>query len=114
MADLTISSMPANGVASGDLAFDTPAAGGDKFANTGREIVFVEYSGGATGSAQVEGVIGSNGRDGAALFATTTSTVKVGGPYKPREWNTGGNVDVTYPAGVTGVTVLVVRVPLGG
>jgi hypothetical protein len=115
MADLTVTVLPANGVATGDLTFDTPAAGGDKFANTGREIVFVDQAGGATGDVQLEGVAGSeNGRDGSSLLANAAVTVKVAGPLKPREWNSGGNVDVTYPSGVTGVTVMVVRVPLGG
>lgn len=115
MADLTVNELGANGGPNnGALAFEAPAAGGDRFTNTGRELFLVEQSGAATGDAQLEGVPDScAARDGASLIANAISTLKIAGPLKPLEWNNGQNVDVTYPSGVVGVTVSVIRVPTG-
>lgn len=116
MADLTIQQLGTNGGPNdGALTLETPNAGGDRFANDGNTFLLVEFGGAATGDVQVEGVPNSDaGRDGSSLIATAVSVIKVAGPFKPRPWNNGANVDLTYPSGVTGVTLAAIRVNRAG
>jgi len=115
MADLTVNTLGANGGPdNGALTFEVPNAGGDRFGNTGRDLILVEQTGAATGDVQLEGVPDScAGRDGSSLLANAINTLKIAGPLKPTQWNNGQNVDVTYPSGITGITVGVIRVPTG-
>jgi hypothetical protein len=121
MATLTVQELPANGQGFGGqggagLTFTAAAAGGDEFSNTGREVFLIK--GGAAyvdDYAQIEGVPGSDaGRDGTATADPgAVDNVDAAGPFKTRNWNTGGVVQVTYPSGVVGLEVAVVRFTLG-
>lgn len=117
MATLTVQELPANGQGLGGITFVAADVGGDEFLNSGNEIVLV--LGGGTwvsATAQVEGVPApDSGRDGTStLDPQAVGGVDVGGPFRQRNWNTGaGATQITYPGGVTGLQVAVVRVPRG-
>lgn len=122
MATLTPDALPrfGQGYAAANaatLTAVTPAAGGDEFANTGRDIVMaLGVSGWTNETVQIEGVPSQDSaRDGTAtLNPGAVGGLDAAGPFKPRNWNTGaGNVQLTYPAGVTGLEVYVLRFTTG-
>jgi hypothetical protein len=116
MATLTVQDIPANGADSGTITFTASSGGGDDFPNDGRVLLIVKYGGTATTeTVQIEGVPSiDSGRDGTQTIAAGTSVEKMAGPFKARNWNTGsGLVQITYPGGVTGVSVAAVRFTLG-
>lgn len=117
MATLTPDDIPKFGQGLGGATAVTPAGGGDEFPNTGREFVAVlGVSGWTTETVQVEGVPSADsGRDGTAtLNPGSVGGVDIAGPFTPRNWNTGsGNVQLTYPGGVTGLELYVFRLTTG-
>lgn len=116
MATLTVQEIPQNGATLGAITYTASSAGGDEFPNDGRTILIVDYGATATTeTVQIEGVPSiDSGRDGTSTVAAGTSEQHVAGPFKPRNWNTSsGNVQLTYPGGVTGVSVAAVRFTTG-
>jgi len=116
MANIPVQSLPANGQGFGGLTFTAASASGDSFAATGNEIVLVKgATGWTTETVQVEGVPGADAaRDGTAtLDPGAVAGVDAAGPFKPRNWNNGSNIELTYPGGVTGVEVAIVRFTAG-
>lgn len=114
MATLTVQELPANGQGFGGLTFTACDVAGDEFTNTGNEIVLIKATTGwTTETAQVEGVPAiDSGRDGTAtLNPGAINDVDAAGPFKPRNWNTSSGVtQITYPGGITGLQVAVVRI----
>lgn len=110
MAVLTSQKLPANG---GELAVVFAAAdvAGDSFANPGKNVyVHIQWGASPSGNAQIEGVLDSAGRDGTStLTAAAANSTTVAGPFKPRNWNNGGSVDITYPSGVTDINIAIVE-----
>lgn len=117
MATLVPDELPRYGAGLGGLTTVTPNAGGDDFPNTGRELVMVVgVTGWTTETVQIEGVASpDSARDGTAtLNPGSIGGIDAAGPFKPRNWNTGsGNVQLTYPGGVTGLELYVFRFTTG-
>lgn len=114
MATLTVQELPANGVDLGDITFTAADVAGDEWANTGRDLVIVQFGATPSGNVQVEGVPSADsGRDGTVTFTAGANETHIGGPYKPRNFNTGGVTQLTYPGGVTDINVAIVRFTLG-
>lgn len=114
MAVLTVQELPTNGATAGEITFTAADVAGDTFVNTGREIYLVAYGGTATGTVEIEGVPSADsGRDGSSVIATATSGVHGAGPFKPRNFSNAGVVDVSYPGGITDITVAVIRFTTG-
>jgi len=116
MATIAVQTLPANGQGLAGITWTPASGGGDDFDNSGNEIVLVRAGATwTTETAQIEGVPApDSGRDGTAtLDPQAVNGVDVGGPYPGRNWNAAGSVLLTYPGGVTGLDVAVVRVPRG-
>ena len=65
---------------------------------------------------QVEGVPSQDAaRDGTStLNPGSVGGVDFAGPFKPRNWNSSnGNIALTYPGGVTGLTLFIIRFTTG-
>lgn len=110
MAALTVQDLPAN---AGELAVSFAAAdvAGDTFENDSRVFLAIQWGASPSGNVVVEGVpAADSGRDGSTtLTAGAANSITMAGPFKARNWNNGGSVDVTYPSGVTDISVAVVR-----
>ena len=87
---------------------------GMSFPNTGRELVVVDAGATpSTGDVTVEGVAAADsGRDGTSQIGSSPSMVAddiaIAGPFKPRNWNVGGIVEMSSALAGT-LTVGVVR-----
>jgi hypothetical protein len=116
MATLTVQELPRFGAALGGLTFAAADVAGDEYQATGRELVLVK---GATGwtseTAQVEGVPSQDSaRDGTSVLDPgAINDVDIAGPFRPNNWNNGGVVQITYPGGVTGLEIAIVRFTTG-
>lgn len=116
MATLTPVELPRYGAGLGALTPVTPSGGGDEFPNSGRELVVASgVTGWTSETVQVEGVpSGDAARDGTAtLNPGSVGGFDMAGPFKPRNWNASGAVQLTYPGGVTGLELYVVRFTTG-
>ena len=120
MATLTVQDLPRNGQGFGGLAgsgltFVAADVAGDEYVATGKELVLIKGgSAWVDDYAQVEGVLDASGRDGTGIIDPgAIDNVDMGGPFRPRDWNVGGIVQITYPSGVTGVEVAIVRFTTG-
>jgi len=117
MATLTVQELPRYGVGLGGVTFDAATGGGDDFPNDGRTILLVKGVGGwTTETVQVEGVPAQDSaRDGTATLnpGGASGDLDAAGPFNPRNWNLSGSVQLTYPSGVTGLEVAVVRITTG-
>jgi hypothetical protein len=114
MATLTVQELPANGATFGTLTFSAASNDGDQFAGTGREIVLVQWGGVANDVT----VVATPGADAGravdvAIADAGATTVSAAGPFKTRNFNSGGNVQLTYGGDGTNITVAVVRFTLG-
>jgi hypothetical protein len=112
MAQITVQETGANGQASGVIAFTQAEVGGDFFEATGNEIVLVK-AGAAwiDATAQIEGVPDSDaGRDGTSLLTPlAVGDIDSAGFLKQRNWAAGANVQLTYPGGILGLEVAILR-----
>lgn len=116
MATLTVQELPRYGVGLGGITFGAATGVGDDFPNDGRTILLVKgVTGWTTETVQVEGVPSQDSaRDGTAtLNPGGIGDLDVAGPFNPRNWNLSGSVQLTYPSGVTGLEVAVVRITTG-
>jgi len=121
MANIPVQSLPANGQGFGGITFTAASAGGDSYTATGNEIVVVKGQTGWTSeTVQVEGVPGADAaRDGTAtldpgsLASVDGGGLDMAGPFKPRNWNNGSTVELTYPGGETGLGIAIVRFTAG-
>lgn len=108
MAQLTIKS-PAR--VANAITAESAAAGGDKFANTGKELLLIEHTNGG-GSNVTLTVVTQNTVDGLAVSDKTIviapGTRQLLGPFPKQIYNDGdGNVNLSYSAhGDIDVTVL--------
>ena len=114
MATLTVQTLPANGAPSA-IAFAAADVAGDEFTGTGRELVAIQWGAAPSGNVQVEGVPSADsGRDGTSVLVPgAPNTVTMAGPLKPRNWNDGGVVKITYPSGIVNITVAAIRFTTG-
>ncbi len=110
MATLTVQELPANGE---ELAVSFAAAdvAGDEFANDGQIVFKVQWGASPSGNVQIEGVASADsGRDvPVTLTAGAANSVTEAGPFKKRNFNAAGVVQVTYPSGITDINVAAVR-----
>ena len=109
MAALTVQELPAN---AGELAvtFDAADVAGDTFENDSRVFLIVSFGATPSGNVVVEGVpAADSGRDGTTTLTAVADTIVMAGPFKSRNWNNSGSVEVTYPSGVTNISVAAVR-----
>ncbi len=114
MATLTVQDQPVN---AGELAITFTAAdvAGDTFANDGNTVFLVQWGAAPSGDVTIEGVPSADsGRDGTSTMAAAAeNSLTQAGPFKARNWNSAGAVDVTYPSGVTDIMVAAVRLTRG-
>lgn len=104
MATLTVQDIDLDGEAADYVAC---AAGGDQFANTGREHIHVKNTNAATRSVTVNSQRACDqgfDHDVAVVIPATTGDVMIG-PFPTERFNDGSNnVLITYSA-VTGLTI---------
>jgi hypothetical protein len=92
------------------ITFSSASAGGDQFANTGRELLLVRNG----GASSVTTTVAAQGRYRGVPFSNVTLTVPAGGeviagPFPPEVFNdANGRVNLSYSA-VTSVTVAVLQ-----
>lgn len=111
MAQLAVQDMPANG---GELTVTQNAAsvGGDNFLNDGNTYVIVIFGAAPSGNVVIEGVpAADSGRDGSITVTAAANERHVRGPFKGR--NFGASVDLSYPGGVTNISIGLVRLGNG-
>jgi len=98
MATLTVQELPANG-AELSIAW-TAATASDEFPNDGNIILAVRTVGAAGGNPSVLGVPSADsGRDVDVLITLVgTTDFQLAGPFKPRNFNAGGVVQITATA----------------
>lgn len=109
MALLTTQVTKTNGIES-LITWVAASVAGDTFVNTGNESVFIRWGVGA-GNVQVNGEPDAYGRDGTSvLTAAADGNVTTAGPFKLPNWsNSSGQVSITYPSGITGIEIAIVR-----
>lgn len=114
MADITRQDLPANGQELA-LTFAAASLAGDSFPNDGQTYFAVQWGATPSGNVQIEGVEApDSGRDGTVtMTAGAANSITVAGPFKTRNFNSGGKVDVTYPSGVTDISVAAYRSTTG-
>ncbi len=114
MADIPVQELPANGK---ELAVSFAAANlaGDSFTNDGQTTFKVQWGATPSGNVVLEGVEApDSGRDGTVtLTAGAANSVTEAGPFKTRNFNNGGKIEVTYPSGVTDINVAAVKHGIG-
>lgn len=116
MATLVVQEVPRFGAGLGGVTWTAAAGAGDDFPNDSRTLVACRAQAGWTNeTVQVEGVPAQDSaRDGTAtLDPQALNGVDIAGPFKGRNWNTGGSVQLTYPGGVTGLEVAALRITTG-
>lgn len=98
MATLAVQELPANG---GELTLSwTAASATDEFANDGNTVLVVRTTGAAGGDPTILGVPSADsGRDvDVVITLVGTTDFHVAGPFKPRNFNSGGVVQMTAAA----------------
>ena len=112
MAALTVASISRSGVTITAVAAN---AGGDTFANTGKEVLFIKnasgspitvsFAFGVSADAMVDGI-----SPPARTCVVAAGAQTLAGPFPPNKYNdVNGNVAVTY-SGVTTLTVQPIQV----
>jgi nicotinamide mononucleotide (NMN) deamidase PncC len=115
MAVLSVQSPSLAGVA---ITHNAAAGGGDSFQNSGNVYIHVKNTSGGTLTPAVKvegqgtdnfGVSGAGGTVFDQDVNLANNEEKVIGPFPPGRFNdANGRVQLTYPNGVTGVTVAVI------
>jgi hypothetical protein len=98
MATLAVQELPANG---GELTLAwTAATAADEFPNDGSTILVVRTTAAAGGNPVIKGVpAADSGRDvDVTVTLVGTSDFQLAGPFKPRNFNAGGVVQITAAA----------------
>jgi len=93
-------------------AYSACAAGGDEFANSGREVIHVKNGHTAPWTVTANSqAICSQGYDHDAAVVVTNAQERIIGPFpKARFDDANAKVQLTY-SGVTALTIAVIRVP---
>ena len=109
MATLTVQEISLTGLT---ISFAAAAGGGDQFANSGKEFLYVKNGGGGSINVTVDSqTLCDQGNDHDAVVAVGAGSEECIGPFnKGRFDDSSENVQITY-SGVTSVTVAVVRLP---
>lgn len=116
MALIATQTLPPNGAGMALLTWTQAEVGGDTFKNTNREIVLVR---GGTGwvdtTAQVEAVDDDAGRDVPVVLDAIAAVgdIQMAGPFRRKNFSDNGAVALTYPGGILGMEVAVVKFGLG-
>lgn len=108
MATITVQTVTASGL-DVDVNDVAAAAGGDDFANDGKTffLVWNQSVGALTVSFASPGVCEHGGTHPISSVSVSASGIHVFGPFAPPRFNdANGRVAVTYPGGVTSLTVL--------
>lgn len=110
MANITVQELPANGGALDPVTFSAATAGGDVYDNAEDVILWVKFGAAPSGNVTIEGVAASDsGRDGTVTVTAGANEDHVMGPFSSKNFNEGGQVYLSYPSGVTDISVAVLR-----
>lgn len=111
---ITVQALPANGEKLA-VSYTAADASGMTFSNSGRELVLVNgTTAPAASGVVVEGVAApDSGRDGSVTLDPGAVALVIGGPYKPRNFNNGGIIELSI-ADATDLEVAVVRFDANG
>jgi len=114
MATLVVQDLPVYGEALDPVVFTAADVAGDAFDNAEDVVLWVKFGAAPSGNVVVEGALaGDSGRDGTVVITSGASEQHMCGPFKGSNFNEGGQVSLTYPSGITDITVAVLRYTKG-